>query len=224
MRKVLLTILLFIVFCSADSWPALSCGIKNPFHKRMSLGSDVTTNINETFEVDNQAVLDLVNKARLLGPVANDRTDFEKEQILQQARTLANNATITSSSSAPTHVDLTGVHERLYSTSPGKRRGRIRQRFLNATFLENSVQFGPVSMVATATLTPTSLDTSTIEFHSLSYRILGLDVPWGRKSLQGSEGTWKFLFVGNFVDPLDGKLKRLRVMETPSLFMLLQEL
>jgi hypothetical protein len=221
-----------------------------------------------TSPITSGTILQLLSEARRLGPVANDRTEKEKAAILELARSLeaTNKADELSSSSKSTarsaktttttisvleEYDLTGLHERLYSTSPGKKRGRIQQRFINSTFLENTVGLGPLQVVATATLTPgdtrtitpgddddnnnissddimcsgtNSDNTVTISFHTLSYRIAGIDIPWGRKSLEGRTGTWKILFMGTITDPLDGKRKLLRVMETPSLFILLQDL
>ena len=218
-----LILLLFVLF-------SCCCNVVQAYPTTNTGGSSRSKNLGKSFltpsrssssgSVELEAVLKLVEEARRMGPVANGCSDEEKTNILQQARSLLDG----SYSTPPAHVNLTGVHERLYSTSPGKKRGRIQQRFLNATYLENTVGFGPFQAVATATVTPINDTTSNIEFHNLSYRLCGFNFPWGQKSFNGYKGTWKFLYVGVIIDPIDGKRKLLRVMETPSLFMLLQDL
>jgi len=160
------------------------------------------------------SVLQLVAEARRLGPVANDRSDDEKNIFLSQAKSLKS-----FSEPKPAHINFCGVHERLYSVSPGKKRGKIRQVFLDSSTLINSVRFGPFQVSVTAELKPIDDWSSKIQFQRMAYTLFG--IPLYRKQVDTNSpgGTWKYLYVGEFVDT-DEKRKLLRVMETPSLFLL----
>ena len=168
----------------------------------------------------NAAILALVDQARQLGPVANDHPENVKAEFHRRAKELQ-----PLSDTSPAAIDLTGVHERIYSISPGKKYGHIQQIFVNATSFVNSVKFlGGIVQTSVDAYYKAQDDVMgmVIFDNQLYFRLFGLTVY--RKELpRGGEFPWKVLFVGNFVDH-DGKQKRLRIMETPSLFVLLQNL
>ena len=84
----------------------------------------------------------------------------------------------------------------------------------------NSVQIGPLWAEVAATLTVVDDRTSQIDFLILTYRLFG--IPLYIKNVAFA-GEWKYIHHGTFTD-VDGKNKLLRVMETPSLFILTQDL
>lgn len=168
----------------------------------------------------NTAILALVDQARQVGPVANDQPENVKAEFHQQAKELQ-----PLSDASPASVDFTGVHERIYSVSPGKKYGHIQQIFVDATSFVNSVKFlgGIVQTSVDASYEARDDVTGVVTFdNQLIMRLFGVIVY--RKELpRGGEFPWNILFVGSFIDH-DGKRKRLRIMETPSLFVLLQNL
>ena len=168
----------------------------------------------------NAAILALVDQARQIGPVANNQPENVKAEFHQRAKELQ-----PLSDTSPAAVNFTGVHERIYSVSPGKKYGHIQQIFVNATSFVNSVKFlgGIVQTSVDASYEARDDVTGMVTFDNQLYFRL-FDVTVFRKELpRGREFPWNILFVGSFVDH-DGKQKRLRIMETPSLFVLLQTL
>ena len=162
-----------------------------------------------------QAVLAVVDRARALGPVANHQPTETQAAFGRQARKLE-----PLSDPKPAHTNLTGTHERLYSVSPGKKRGRIAQVFTSTTQFINEVQLGPLCAQYLARYEATNDTMSTIHFEKLLFRLFGWTV-YAKPS--DKKGVWKHIFVGTFIDH-DGRRKRLRVMETPSLLLFLQDL
>mmetsp|Transcript_16653 Transcript_16653/g.23143 ORF Transcript_16653/g.23143 Transcript_16653/m.23143 type:complete len:195 (-) Transcript_16653:165-749(-) len=162
-----------------------------------------------------KAIITVVDEARSLGPVANDEPEDKKEAFLSLARQLQ-----PLSDPQPARLDFTGNYERLYSVSPGKKLGLIQQKFLDRTNVVNSVALGPLKTTSYGRYKATGDFSGTIVFEKLVFSVFGLK--FYEKPYQ-AEGLWKILFVGTFVDH-DGVRKRLRVMETPTLFLLLQNL
>ena len=153
--------------------------------------------------------------------MANDQPDNVKEEFHQKAKKLQS-----LSDASPASVDFTGVHERIYSVSPGKKYGHVQQIFVNATSFVNSVKFlgGIVQTSVDASYEARDDFTGVVIFDTqLNFRLFGSVTIYRKELPRGGEFPWKILFVGSFVDH-DGKRKRLRIMETPSLFVLLQNL
>ena len=124
----------------------------------------------------------------------------------------------------PSYVNFKGVHDRLYSVSPGKKRGKIRQVFIDSSTLINSVRFGPLQISLMAEITPIDDWSGKILFKRMTYKLPGIPFYHKQVPTNSPGGTWKYVYVGNFVD-IDGKRKLLRVMETtPSLFLLTGDL
>jgi hypothetical protein len=172
----------------------------------------------ESYPTSTDPVMQVIAEARRLGPGANDRTHDEKEAFWSQAKSLRS-----LSKPKPARIDFTGVHERLYSVSPGKKRGSIRQVFRDSSTLVNSVRLGPLGVSVTAMVKPIDDWTSEIRFQRMTYKLFGIPLYCKRVDSAAPAGTWKYLSVGEFVDN-DGKRKLLRVMETPSLFLLTGDL
>ena len=74
-----------------------------------------------------------------------------------------------------------------------------------------------------AEITPIDDWSGKILFKRMTYKLLGIPLYHKQVPCNSPGGTWKYLYVGNFVD-IDGKRKLLRVMETPSLFLLTGDL
>lgn len=171
----------------------------------------------------NAAILALVDEARRIGPVANDQPDDTKATFLDRARRLQ-----PLSDPRPAKIDFTGVHDRLYSTTAGKKYGRIQQTFVDATRLVNSVTLlgGAVQISIGARYEAQDDTTGVITYDDEQcIALFGRTVYMKKQTSMSTDGVgypWNFLFVGTFVDH-DGKRKRLRIMETPSPFLLLQD-
>lgn len=178
----------------------------------------------QQMQVVENAVLQAVQEARRLGPVANDCSPEEKAAFLAHARALrhlwwhnknTNNDDRNDDSNdnntdkrhhlymsnKPALCDLTGRHERLYLVTEGKKHGRIGQVFFNGTTFENTVTTGPLQLAAMANYTPIDYQTGEIGFQTFYIRLLffgsRMMIPIRRRQARGG-GTWKFLLS----DPL----------------------
>jgi hypothetical protein len=134
------------------------------------------------------------------------------------------------SDSKPARRKLKGVHTLCYSASPGASSGRlfgpfygkVKQTFLDDDTFINSVEWGPLKISLRANCKPKDDTTNIVTFQETSIQLFGQTLL--TKELKGS-GTWKYLFMGEVEDTTDGgTCKLIRVMETPSLFVIEQPL
>lgn len=192
-------------------------------------------------KVDN-TIHDLLESARRLGPVGVRNTVEDQVRIqsivtrlkeqLEQERNMRG-----STKSNYTDIPLVGVHDLIYSAAQGGSSGKIgpyfygkvTQTFVNQTTFINAVDFGPLNIALTATRQVKDNATFIVRFHSTTVSVFG--IPLIEKSIRGTGGVWKIIYTGIVNDTTnivaeDGQPKRilLRIMETPSLFIIEQDL
>jgi hypothetical protein len=167
-----------------------------------------------------QRVLEL---ARALGPVGVRRPERDRDRLLEAALALAPD-----SDPAPARIALTGVHSLVYSAAPGGSSGRIgplngavTQEFDRdgATFI-NAVQVLGLRIALTATRRIQNDTTIAVKFHRTAVSVFG--VPIVERETRGG-GAWKVIYAGTITDR-DGTTKLVRILQTPSLFVIEQPL
>lgn len=166
-------------------------------------------------------VQDLLTSARNVGQVGSLASAQDQEMLVAKARKLAN-----FSDPNPAQVSLHGVHNLVYSAAPGGSSGRlagplygkVRQTFLEDGIFINSVEFGPLKIALKAKCKNKNETTNAVTFQETSVSLFGNELV--KKELNGG-GVWKYLFLGEVQD-VDGSMKLVRVMETPSLFIIEQ--
>lgn len=131
------------------------------------------------------------------------------------------------SDAKPARRKLKGVHTLCYSAAPGASSGRLVGPFygkVKQTFLEdgntfiNSVEWGPFKISLRANCKTKDDTTNIVTFQETSVQLFGQTLL--KKELKGG-GSWNYLFMGEVQDT-DGTCKLVRVMETPSLFVIEQ--
>ena len=174
---------------------------------------------------NDQAVEDLLSVARKVGPVGSLASEEERGQVMELAKSLLS----VKGDSSPAKAPLRGVHDLVYSAAPGGSSGRlfgpvygkVTQEFLddNETFI-NAVKIGPIEISLQAQRIVKDDRTNVVKFRKSRVKVFGNTVV--EKDISGG-GTWKYLYMGK-VKGEDGKLRLVRVMETPSLFVIEQPL
>jgi len=188
-----------------------------------SLVRSATSRLQSTVTDRDVLVQDLLNAARNVGQVGSLASEEDQEMLLSLAKKL-----VDVSDSKPAQVKLRGVHDLVYSAAPGGSSGRlvgpfygnVQQTFLNdndGTFI-NSVEFGPLKIALRANCQNKNETVNAVAFQETTVSLFGNEVV--KKKVAGG-GTWKYLFLGE-VEDTDGSKKLVRVMETPSLFIIEQ--
>lgn len=162
--------------------------------------------------------MDLLRRARKLGPVGAYQKEDDQKELLELAQT-----TLKLHSRRPSESE--GIHQLVYSAAPGASsgklwgpiRGKVTQEFLNEKDFINAVQIGPLRIALKAEREQKSDKITKVFFRQTRVELFGQKVI--EKTVSGG-GTWKYLFSGPVVDPKTKKTTYLRVMETPSLFVL----
>lgn len=169
------------------------------------------------------AILPFLESARTLGPVGSLRNLQDQEDVLSRAKRLRGGEP------RPSSVPLQGVHRLVYSSAPGASSGKlfgnfagqVTQTFVNSTHFINAVEFGPLKVELLARRQRKNAKQLDVFFEETTVRLFGQPVT--RKKLPGtSGGSWNYLWVG--VVEEGPKRKLVRVMETPSLFVLEHDL
>ncbi|GAX27094.1 hypothetical protein FisN_13Lh362 [Fistulifera solaris] len=165
------------------------------------------------------AILPFLESARKLGPVGTFRSMKDQDDVLSAAKQLSG------SDPRPADVPLQGVHRLVYSGAPGassgklfgKVAGQVTQTFVNSTHFINAVEWGPLKIELLARRQRKNAKQLDVFFEETTIRVFGQ--PVSSKRLPGtSGGSWKYLWVGVVEEGSNRKL--VRVMETPSLFVL----
>ena len=176
-----------------------------------------------TKEERDARILAFVEKARSLGPVGVFCTEEQQEELLQEARALA-----PLSDPFPAKKPLFGFHDLVYSAAPGGSSGKIgpfagkvRQEFTDDATFFNSVQLGPLQIALRAERTILDKKRIRVTFRETTVSLLGN--PLSSKEITNSGGVWNYIFAGEITQE-DGRRKLIRVMETPSLFIIEQDL
>lgn len=174
--------------------------------------------------VPSSASLLFLKQARTLGPVGVLQDPTDQADLLSSARQLRGG------NPRPADVPLEGIHRLVYSAAPGASSGKlfgnvvvgqVTQTFVNATHFINAVELGPFKIELLARRQRKNAKQLDVFFEETTIRLFGQAV--SRKRLPGtSGGSWKYLWVG--VVEEGQKRKLIRVMETPSLFVLEHDL
>jgi hypothetical protein len=170
-----------------------------------------------------QIVQQLLALSRRIGPVGSLATVQDQQALEQLAMTLE-----PLSDKNPTKRPLRGMHNLLYSAAPGGSSGRlagpfygkVTQDFVDDETFINAVQFGPLQISLRATRSVKTARRNMVKFCETTVRLFGQTIV--QKELGGG-GVWDYIFIGEVTDE-DGTSKLIRVMKTPSLFVLEQNL
>jgi hypothetical protein len=169
-----------------------------------------------------EQVQELLRVARDIGQVGADSSEADQERVASLARKL-----VPLTDDSPARRPLQGVHNLVYSASKGGSSGKIgpfvgkvTQEFGEDGIFYNKAQFGPLEVSLRAECTVKSDTVCAVSFKETTFRLFGATL---KQSEVSGGGTWKYLFVGEIVDK-DGNKKLVRVMETPSLFIIEQPL
>lgn len=132
-----------------------------------------------------------------------------------------------SDSKKPARYPLKGVHNLVYTAAPGASSGKIgpfvgtvSQFFPDDETFYNRVDFGPLQIALRAKREVKNDDTIKVSFLETSVSLFGKTL---KTSPSGGGGVWKVKFVGTYQDE-GGREKLVRIMETPSLFVLQHDL
>lgn len=225
----LLPMISLVVPC--DAWTttkptaqSLSCSSERRSWLLGSTGSatSIDENIIPTTDGDERTlrVQELLRLSRELGPVGSRRSAEDQQRMLNAALELK-----PFSDPNPAELPLSGIHNLVYSAAAGGSSGKlgpidgtVTQEFVNATTFINSVTVGPLEIGLTASRQVKSDTILAVKFHKTTVSVFG--VPLVDKEISGG-GSWKMLFAGHITDT-DGTRKLVRVMQTPSLFVLEQ--
>ena len=220
MRSFLVFSALLLSACSAftASWSkAVST------QRRYAFFQPFATEASPSTKNRDKKVLDLVEQARSLGQVGILRSEEERDSLLSLAKSLARN-----SDKRPARVPLFGVHKLIYSAAPGGSSGKVgpfvgtvTQDFVDDVTFINAVSLGPLKIALRAERQVKSYMTINVTFRETTVSLFGKKIT--SKTIQNSGGVWKYLFSGTVTLP-NGKQKLVRIMETPSLFVLEQDL
>jgi hypothetical protein len=182
-----------------------------------------------------KAVCKVLDLARELGPIGATQSAEDQERILTAAKALTQFSDAKPArqklgaggiSPPPSAGEEPPPHCLIYSSSPGGSsgqlfgnvHGKVTQVF-NETKLVNAVELGPLKISLQADLTVKDDWNNKVAFRQTNVQLFGLTVV--EKSMKGG-GMWKYLFAG-VVQDANGRLQRVRIMETPSLFIISQD-
>ena len=169
-------------------------------------------------------VLDFVKQARAVGPIGINSPEEERKALVSVAK----EDIASLSDKKPARVPLSGLHKLVYSASPGGSSGKIgpfvgkvTQEFVDDVTFINAVSLGPVKIALRAEREVKSDTAIKVTFRETTVTLFGNKVT--SKLIENSGGVWKYVFSGVVTDT-NGRQKLVRVMETPSLFVLEQDL
>jgi hypothetical protein len=171
-----------------------------------------------------EAVCNVLDLARQLGPIGAFQSLEDQERVLLAAQALAEY-----SDEKPARQKLAlgePPHELIYSSSPGgssgrlfsKVYGKVTQSF-NGTNFVNAVELGPCKISLQADLAVKDDWNNKVVFRQTALQLWGQTIV--EKPTKGA-GIWKYIFSG-VVQDSSGRLQRVRILETPSLFILSQD-
>lgn len=187
---------------------------------RLPIGTDSPGQVVER----NDKICQVLNTARIVGQVGSLASEEDRELMEK----LAADAIPLSESREPAKYPLTGVHRLVYSAAPGASSGRVfgsvvgkvSQLFEDDEIFYNRVNFGPLQLSLRARRKVMNDTTIKVSFLETSFNLFGKTI--SRKEVGGG-GIWKVKFVGK-IKTEDGVEKLVRIMDTPSLFILEQDI
>lgn len=181
---------------------------------------------SETSGLRNEKVNALLQTAKEVGQVGSLASEEDQARMEELAAAVVP----FSESKRPAKLPLTGEHKLVYSAAPGASSGRVfgnvvgkvSQLFESDEIFYNRVALGPLQIALRAKREVKNDETIKVSFLKTTFSLFGQKI---REGDVGGGGVWKVKFVGTVDDEeRPGKKKLVRVMETPSLFILEQEL
>ena len=171
----------------------------------------------------NVMVQELLKEALKVGQVGSLASEEERQKIQELA-----NRVIPLSDPNPAKYPIQGEHRLVYSASQGASSGRIfgkvvgkvTQLFENDEIFYNRVELGPLRIALQARREVKNGSMIKVSFLQTNFFLF--DKLLSQKQAGGG-GVWKCRFVGKITDDR-GQEKLVRIMDTPSLFILEQPL
>lgn len=165
-------------------------------------------------------VLDTAGSIGQVGSLASEEDQLLMEKVAEDVFSL--------SESNPARIPLAGEHKLVYSAAKGGSSGRIfgnvvgkvSQLFEDDEIFYNQVKIGPLQISLRAKREIKNDSTIKVSFLDTSFNLFGRTLK--KADIKGG-GVWKVKFVGKVEDD-NGNKKLVRIMETPSLFILEQDL
>lgn len=196
---------------------------KIPFLSSNPFNNNNDNNRQQGNERRNLLVQELLMEASKVGQVGSLASDEERNKLQTMVDKI-----IPLSDPSPAKFPLIGQHRLVYSAAPGASSGRVigslvgkvTQLFETEEIFYNRVAFGPLMIALQAKREIKNSSTIKVSFLETSFSLFGKVFS---KKTAGGGGIWKCRFVGKIKD-VDGSEKIIRIMETPSLFILEQKL
>lgn len=216
---------------------------QKPSFLHSSLSSSSSSSTTTTTESSDEAqektkeylIQSLLQKIQQVGQIGSRVSESDQTHLLNLSKQLS-----PYSNAQPARLPLTGEHTLLYSASTGGSSGalgpfwvgKVTQFFVNEIDFINQVQFGPLEVKLYATRQVMDDERIKVTFRETSVNFLGIELL--RKETKG-QGIWKHVFVGMIDDYEEesgtakqggggeGQRRLLRVLETPSLFVIEQK-
>ena len=224
MKKVTVTVLLNLLSIAAVV-QGFALGKATNAGNRVPNSRLAASTATSPIKTKDQIAQELLAYSRKVGPVGSLATEEERQQVAELAKKLSK----VRGNPRPSKEPLRGIHNLVYSAAPGGSSGRlfgsfygkVTQEFLddNHTFV-NAVRVGPLEISLQAERIVKNDKTNVVKFRKSKVKIFGNTVV--ENDISG-RGTWKYLFMGEVKDK-KGNPRLLRVMETPSLFVIEQPL
>jgi len=172
----------------------------------------------------NNQILQVLETAGKVGQVGSLASE-EDQQLLEE---VAKNAILLNEESKPARYKLTGTHKLVYSAAPGASSGRlfgnvvgkVSQLIEDDEIFYNLLFLGPLEVSLKAKREILNDSSIKVSFLETTFKLFGQTL---KNAPMGGGGVWKVKFVGT-VEDLKGNKKLVRIMETPSLFILEQDL
>lgn len=170
-------------------------------------------------ETANDVAWELIDKAVAVGQIGAKASEEDQTEIASLSAKLAS---YSRGNGDYARLELSGVHELVYSTSPGGSSGaigpfvgKVTQTFVDDEKFINSVELGPVRIELNAVRSVLDGLRIRVKFEETIIKLFGLEVS---RSPSKGQGLWKTLYAGEV--QRNGDRRLLRVMETPSLFII----
>jgi len=174
-------------------------------------------------EKRNALMQELLEKAAEVGQVGSLANEEDRAILESMAEKV-----VPYSDPKPARFPLQGEHRLVYSAAPGASSGRVfgnvvgkvTQFFENDEIFYNRVVLGPLMIELQAKREIKNDSTIKVSFLETTFSLFGNAIS---KKQVGGGGVWKCRFVGKVQDG-DGAEKLIRIMDTPSLFIIEQTL
>mmetsp|Transcript_55230 Transcript_55230/g.59829 ORF Transcript_55230/g.59829 Transcript_55230/m.59829 type:complete len:206 (+) Transcript_55230:87-704(+) len=202
----------------------LSClllGFK--WQQRLELTLKMASQADKVVGRNNQIlqILDTAGKVGQVGLLASE----EDQQLMED---VAKNVILLNEESKPARYKLTGIHTLVYSAAPGASSGRLFGSVVGKVFqlieddeiFYNLLFLGPLEVSLKAKREILNDSSIKVSFLETTFKLFGQTL---KNAPMGGGGVWKVKFVGT-VEDRTGREKLIRIMETPSLFILEQDL